>query len=438
MAHPAPLVALLTLAVFTAGCLGPTPSHVSDWKAEARAHGPTGLAAEMDLRSNEFGVVGKGQVPTLEAPLQIQPSETHSRAGPVTFFVGTVLGAGSGLIVLESARLNLSAGQISKLPVERVQAIDGEVLLSLHDADVTDRPHITFPPTHSELDSAWFFSDHVPIQGRDLVVDEAEHALLIDQGNATPLTFPIHFDADHLALDRDGRIRTTDVTFRCPTFAYAGKTEGGSVDLDGHTDLVAPDGVFGNDVDLQVTPTGIASTRPFRLTQALTEDGYALDASVELRPHQERVPVDAGNVSWVRVDYREKGYTGAAVLQNITIDGPAAALVRVPLDHPPWIVEELWEFVGETGWSAPFWALPVAIASPWLILGEALLKGFDCVFNDCPADHPYPRWIEPGHVGRFYYQVDAVDAEPGTYPGTITILGENHKTVTLDVVVEVR
>lgn len=438
MARTAILVAFLALAVLTAGCFGPDPSHVSDWKTQAKAHGPTGLAAEMSLQSDDFVVVGMGQVPMMETPFQIQPSETHSRAGPVAFFVGTVLGTGSGLIVLEGAQLNLTSGHLAKLPVERVQATEGDVLLSLHDADVTDRPHVSFPPTHSELDSAWFFSDHVPIQGRDLVVEEAKSALLIDQGNVTPLTFPIRFDADHLALDRDGHIRTTSVTFQSPSFAYGGKTDGGSVELEGRADIMAPAGVFGKAGDLRVTPDGVTSTGPFRLTQALTEEGYALAASVELRPHQERVTVDAGNISWVRVDYREKSYTGAAVLQNITIDGPAAALVRVPLDHPPWIVEELWESVGDAGWSAPFWALPVAIASPWLLLGEALLKGFDCVFNDCPADHPYPRWIEPGQVGRFYYQVNAVDAAPGSYPGTITILGENHQTVTLDIIVEVR
>ncbi len=438
---------LLGLAnLLLAGCFGdgtPLPNQETrdEWRSQAEAHGPMGIPATFDLQGDPLFLYGQGTVTNLAAPFAFNPRPHFSDRTPYLFFPdASVHGHANGLLVLEGAHVLAEEGSLSDAGLESVNAAE-EVELKLRADNVASKPSYAFPPGWEAAQDAFFFDDMVPARVAGLELSGFERALLVTASTNEDLSqeSAVTVTASRLVWDSASSIRGAGAQLRLDTFALGGSVETGSLLPQGRDAVDRPAGVFGRDATISVAAGHLSTANTFRLTQAVTADGLLLESQVELLPESDTVTVARGEEGWVSASYREKGYVGDGLVADVRVSGPEG-LVEIPLQRPPTTVEALWDSVAaaaeDAPWAAPFIALPLAIATPFLIIVD-FLASLSCAFDTCPEDYPFPSWMDAGAVGVFFVKVKG-EVLAGTYPITITFEGQNYDAATLafDVVVE--
>lgn len=440
--RPLPVgAAVLLLAVGFAGCAGPNETAPNrdvraGWERDRAAHGPVGLPASLDLGGAPLHLSGTGSVPTVAAPFRFLPAPLAFEPKTYLFFPNaTVNGGASGLLALEGSVVQAEAGSLEGVPFGRL-FVNASARLFPEQRPMAGGIPPDLPPDWSDglrsLRASWSVAGRV-VEVRVTGFQRAVH--VTNAGNQS-LSGPLTVRAEGFAWVSGSSLEVNGtVNAKLDRFALGGNVTQGVLKPQGRADVTAPKGVFGRDAHLQAEPARLRSIESFRLTQALTEGGLLLPAGVELVPEAPDLAVAPGKERWVSVSYRETSYVADAVMKNVTVTGAGASLVQVPVGPPPLFIESLWmfafELIDRAPWPGLFVAIPIAVASPWVLFVDATVA-IVCAFTTCPEKHPYPIWMDAGDVGVFYYKVKGVQG-PGTYEATITITGQNHPPVTLPV-----
>jgi hypothetical protein len=228
-----------------------------------------------------------------------------------------------------------------------------------------------------------------------------------------------------------GRVATdTRATIEGSSFALHANVTDGRFAIDGEPTDQLPQVVDVRQGTLAIEPGRVATEDPTRIDQAVDEQGPMIPAEVDIQPSQRSVTLSPNETKWISFDYEETTREGAAVLEQVEVDGDEDRL-KVPLKSPPGPVERMVELVDEGGIAAPFIALAVGLAAPFVAFAEAL----SCLFG-CWEPNPYPSWMAPGDSGTFHVEVKAPNAT-GTYTPTIVVEGANYADHRLDVQIDV-
>lgn len=407
---------------------------LADWRETSRDRRPAGVQASFRVEGTPLRIFGDLRGVAAEAPVDLVPGELFPSDRRFLFFANaTVDGMGPGVLVLEGDRISASSGRLADVHVDEL-TVNGTVNLTVDPIpeDHPDEPDLTFPSSWEDANRSFFFGTWMSAQVHQLTVSGHDRALLLVDDQAHELGDRVTVTARGLWWDdQDSRIEAETATARTGDFAVGGNGTAGTVEGE-DLEVAAPAGVFGYDGTLVADGGSVASKGMVQVTQVLTAEGPQIPAQVEVITDTKDLEMTQGETAWVRVGYREATSRGDAILDNVTVKGSGAEMITVPLERPPLLVQELWEFVLDTGPVAPFAILPVAVASPFLILLEVLA----CIVDTCPGQNPYPSWMDTGAVDDFYFKVEATNP-PGSYPATIQILGENHDTVEIPITVEV-
>lgn len=419
------------------GPAGETVGETIDrWSAEATARGPGGVPARVSVSGDELSLLGNLTAGASGFDVTLRVPDVFPAGTPLVYVNGTVDGLGEGVLVLEGPTLSLSGAELTAR-LDRVVANDSvTAFLLTAPQDEPDPLDATFPEAWSEAERSIFFSTWYPVALTAVAVGGHERALFVPRtGPASEPAGPFVVTAPGLRAENGAALLAPVLELEAPSFAMAVVNASGAVlSLDNGHGAEAPSSVFGHEATLEVRPGHVSSIGPMRWTQATTEDGLALPAAIELRTERDIVEVPYNGTTWVQVHYREASFVGAAVLANVTVTGPGAEMVSVPLAPAPWLVEALWNLVVEAypALLTPFALLPIAVASPFLLVAEVLL----CGLAGCPEKHPYPVWMEPGETGRFYFRVNG-SVPQGTHQATLTFEGVNHEALVVPLTIRV-
>lgn len=431
-------LALLTPAL--AGCgtssdLDAGDQKVKDeWQNARPSSDERGAPAELDLRGDPIVATGEFEADPLQAPLTLEPAPLFPDRQRFVFFGQAEIDDGSqGLVVLEGETVQASDGSLEAFPVERVRADDGGVQLGpVHERPDIDDDGWAWPEAWSNADRALFFADTTHAEVRDVRLDGFERGLLVTENESRPLEAPVRLSAQSIAWDANATASVDEVRLDVRELAVASNGTRGHADAEGRERLEDPEAIFGHGGEIRAEPGRIASSQPVRLTQALADGTPQWRSDVEIHATSEAIAVERGETAWLPVLYREASGEADALMDNATVTGDAKRLVTVPVEKPPMIVEKLWDAVFDHPGSALVAGIPVAMASPFLVMAEAL----SCL-TGCPENSPYPSWIDAGEVGTFYVKVEG-EAPPGDYESSITIEGQNYDPVDFPLAVTVQ
>lgn len=422
------IVASLLLGVAVAGCASPDSTapnrDVRDqWRAQRDAHGPLGVPATFNLTGQPLYVLGDGAVANLPAPFDFFPAPRPGQnAGYLFFENANVSGKGSGFLVLEATTVHAAGGAFKDLKISRANLNDTVALYTRLAGGL--KPSVQFPPAWADASMEFLGSDATGGAAKSLLLSNYTRAALLAGGQATNLTGALNVTATNFHWSFTSWMRVAGAQTRFERFGLGGLVTGGSLIPEGRPVVNTPLGVFGLDAALLMEPKHVQAKTTFRLTQALTNAGLLLPAQVEVVSSETSVSLAHGEEKWVSVSYREKSYIGDAVLKNVQVTGSGQALIQVPLKDPQYFILQLWQAVLGAGWAAPFLAIPLAVATPWILIAEVLT----CAFSVCPQQYPYPIWMGTGSVDVFYFKVNG-DLMPGEYDATITFEGQNYSSV---------
>lgn len=405
------------------------------WNSERQGKA-LGVAATFDVTGSPLYVTASGQAQVeVPAVLKVGPSTQASRR--IVFFADAQVGASKGLLLLEGERIQVTGGTLASVGVQettsRTHASDGGVspLVELRTVRNTDlrKPTVTFPQDWPEADSAFFFSDAFNAQPSNLTLTGFTRGLLMTaEGNVAIADSVTVASASWMAWNSESRVETQSATVQSAKLAFGGAIEGGALTS---TELTTapPKPVVIKGVEARTTlrPGSAKSEGSFRLTQAVSEQGLLLPAEVEIAYDSRPATVKKDARGVVYVIYREKTLRGDAVLEDVEVTGSGKDAVRVPVEQVDSYLGRLWDRVGETGYAAPIFAIPLAILTPWIAIGEWLT----CLFTDCPE--AYPLWMEAGTVSRFTVVIDGSKLAPGSYEAQVTLKGRNHPAFTVPV-----
>lgn len=410
---------------------------VDGWEDERRANAPVGLAASLTVQG-QYRLRADGAsmtAPELRAPFTLAPAETFSTDGRFVLFENaTVAGAGEGTLLVRGAAIEATDGAVRDLPVARAT---GGGAVRLRPGTDDDPPA---PPEHGNetVEDLTFFGERTPAAAADVRLTNYSEAVLFVGNESRPLSGPLTVSAAATWWDAGSVVRTDRVQLETARFAVVAPNASTTVRTDSRT-VEDANAVFGQNATPDLEP-GRVRAESFRVRQALTDDGPVIDARVEVLPERVDVPVAAGERTWVEVHYREASYEGDAVLRNVSVTGPGAEYVEVPLERPrPYLVRALRDLANSSA-PVPLKAAGIIALAPAAAL-EIVVRGLatavDCIVAGCPSQHPLPTWIYAGEVDQFYYRVNATGATPGTYDATIHVEGENYETVEIPVRVNV-
>ncbi len=405
------------------------------WRTE-REGKALGVAATFDVTGSPLYLTSPGEA-RVEAPALLKVGPNSQINPRIVFFVDAQVGAQKGLLLLEGERIQLTGGTLAGVGIQeataRTHQSDGgpSPLVELRAEDDFDlrKPEVTFPEDWPEADSAFFFADAFSAQPSDVTLTGFTRGLLMTAEGNTAMTGTVTVSsASWMAWDMASRLEAQSATVQSPKLAFGGAIEGGAL---ASTELAAapprPVVIKGLEARTTLRPGGAKSEGTFRLTQAVSEQGLLLPAELEIAYDNRPVTVKRDGRAVVYVIYREKTLRGDAVLADVQVTGSGKDAVRVPLEQADSILNRLWTRVGETGYAAPIFAVPLAILTPWIALGEWL----SCLFTDCPE--AYPVWMEAGTVSRFTVVIDGATLTPGSYEAQVTLTGRNHAPFTVPV-----
>ncbi|OJH42846.1 hypothetical protein BON30_01130 [Cystobacter ferrugineus] len=416
---------------------GLTPEQLqARWTTE-HAGRPVGHAASFELSGSPLILTTEGtarvDAPSTLVTGPIFPDDVH-----YVFFSEAQVGAQTGMLVLEGNRISLTAGTLGNVALSkattRTHREDGSAapaveLKTRMDSGVSD-PEITFPEDWSLAKKALFFSDPVAIQPSGLTLSGFTRGVLVTPSGSTAISGgSVTVDAaKHLYWYTTSFIENQASVIESPRFALGGAPQAGALassELSSPPPL--PGGVVGVQGRVLLQPGSARSEGSFQLTQAMTESGLLIPAEVEVAFDKKKaLEVAQHGRELLTVVYREKTMRGDAVLADLQVTGSGKEAVRVALDEPETIVGELWEAVGDAGIVGPVLAIPIAITTPFLAIGEWI----SCLFTTCPV--AYPLWMKAGTVSRFHVIVQG-NLAPGTYDAEVTLTGRNYAPITIPV-----
>lgn len=405
------------------------------WNTE-REGKALGVAATFDVTGSPLYLTSSG-LARVEAPAMMRVGPGSQASRRIVFFVDAQVGARKGLLLLEGERIQLTGGTLAGLGIQeataRTHQSDGgpSPLVELRAVDDPDlrKPEVTFPEDWPEADSAFFFADTFSAQPSDVTLSGFTRGLLMTPEGNTALTDTVTVSsASWMAWHSESRLEAQSATVQSPRLAFGGAIEGGAL---ASAELASapprPVVIKGLEARTTLSPGSARSEGSFRLTQAVSEQGLLLPAELEIAYDGRPVTVKRDARAMVYVIYREKTLRGDAVLADVQVTGSGKEAVRVPLGEVDTYLKRLWTQVGETGYAAPLFAVPLAILTPWIALGEWL----SCLFTDCPE--AYPVWMEAGTVSRFSVVIDGATLAPGSYEAQVTLTGRNHAAFTVPV-----
>jgi hypothetical protein len=403
------------------------------WMTESAGR-PRGVPATFELSGNPIHISGKGRVQVASGVLATGPLFPDGKH--YLFFADAQVGAETGLLVLEGQRIQIAGGTLGQVEIgavtTRTHLEDGTAspAVELSTAYVTGgtKPQVTFPEDWSDAKSALFFSDAASVSPGNLLLSGFSRGVLITATGNTALPGSVTItSASQMYWDDASRIEVTSSTLEYGGFALGGKVSEGSL---ASPALAAapplPSAVMGLEAKITVQPGTVRSADTFRLTQAVTEPGLLIPAELEVSYDATPLTLKKNQRGLVPVIFREKTLRGQAVLSDLQVTGSGKEAVRVALGEVETTVEQLWDTVGEAGIAAPFLAVPLAIATPFIALGEWL----SCVFSTCPQ--AFPVWMETGTVSRFHIIVQG-ELPPGSYEADVTLTGRNYAAFTVPV-----
>ncbi len=403
------------------------------WTAE-KAGRPRGVPATFELSGNPIHISGKGRVQVdsgVFATGPLFPDNKH-----YLFFADAQVGAETGLLVLEGQRIHIAGGSLGQVEIgavaTRTHLEDGTAspAVELSTASVTGgtKPQVTFPENWSDAKSALFFSDAASVSPRNLSLSGFTRGVLVTATGHTALPGSVTItSARQMYWDGASRLEVTSSTLEYDGFALGGKVSAGSLTSPAlATAPPLPSAVMGLEAKITVQPGTVRSADTFRLTQAVTEPGLLIPAELEVSYDATPLTLKKNQRGLVPVIFREKTLSGQAVLSDLQVTGSGKEAVRVALGEVETAVEQLWDTVGEAGIAAPFLAVPLAITTPFIALGEWL----SCVFSTCPQ--AFPVWMETGTVSRFHIIVQG-ELPPGSYEADVTLTGRNSAAFTVPV-----
>lgn len=402
------------------------------WTTE-NAGRPRGVPATFELSGNPIHISGKGRVQVDSGVLATGPLFPDNKH--YLFFANAQVGAETGLLVLEGERIQIAGGTLGQVEIKavttRTHLEDGTAspAVELSTAYVTGgtKPQVTFPEDWSDAKNALFFSDAASVAPGNLLLSGFTRGVLVTATGNTALTGSVTItSASQMYWDDASRIEVTSSTLEYGGFALGGKVSAGSLTSSALAAAPLPSAVMGLEARITVQPGTVRSADTFRLTQAVTEQGLLIPAELEVSYDATPLTLKKSQRGLVPVIFREKTLRGQAVLADLQVTGSGKEAVRVALGEVETTVEQLWDTVGEAGIAAPFLAVPLAIATPFIALGEWL----SCVFSTCPQ--AFPVWMETGTVSRFHIIVQG-ELPPGSYEADVTLTGRNYAAFTVPV-----
>jgi hypothetical protein len=405
------------------------------WRTE-REGKAVGVAASFDVSGSPLHLTASGQA-QVDTPtaMKVGPSSQPSRR--IVFFANAQVGAQTGLLLLEGERLQVTGGTLAGVGIQeatsRTHTADGGtsalVELRTQRNSALSKPQVTFPEDWPEADSALFFADAFNAQPANLTLTGFTRGLLLTaQGNLAITSSVTVTSASWMAWDSASRLEAQSATVQSARLAFGGAIEGGTL-ASAELTPAPPRPVVIKGVEARTTlrPGSATSEGSFRLTQAVSEQGLLLPAELEIAYDSRPVTVKRDGRGLVPVIFRERTLRGDAVLADVQVTGSGKDAVRVPVEQVDTFLGRLWTQVGETGYAAPVFAIPLAILTPWIAIGEWL----SCLFSDCPE--AYPLWMEAGAVSRFTVVIDGAKLPPGSYEAQVTLTGRNHPAFTVPV-----
>lgn len=410
---------------------------LSEWESQRAQNTPVGLAASLSVdgpytvRADDDAL----RATELAAPFRLAPAPAFPSDAPYVLFQNaTVAGEGEGSLLVRGSAITVTDGRFRNLSVERAASADS-VHLRLQTTDSAPEPASTANET---IDDLTFFGGRANVSATDLRLTDYQAAVLFVGNESRRLSGPLTVSAPAIWWAEPSTVRTDGATLRTGRFAVVAPSADVVVQLDARS-IQEPTAVFAQNATLTVAPDRVRASS-LRVRQALTADGPAIDARVEVLPERVTVPVARNETAWVEVHYREATYEGDAILRNVSVTGPGAAYVTVPLERPRLYVVQSIRDLANSSAPVPLKAAGIIALAPVAAL-EIVVRGFatavSCIVADCPRQHPFPTWIYAGEIGTFYYKVNATGATPGTYNATIHVQGENYETVTIPVRVNV-
>lgn len=404
------------------------------WRQTRSDNAPMGVNATLSLSGTTVTVKPDtdARASATLANGSIRPAAGLSSDERILLFRNaTVPGHGTGLLAVRTGRLHVRNGTVT-VPLERIRAENRVTVVPKTDSETGPDGERVRALEWSAAGEVANFSAYVDADVAGLRVAGYERAVLATEDGRTELEGPVTVDANGLWWRHESGMSGARVSVSAARFSVGLTEPSGTVDRTDGESIAAPYTVHGRRGRFVVTPERVESDGAFRLTQAVTDDGAALDAAVQVVPHRVTVEAPRDSVSWVKVSYREYSYTGDAVYADATVTGNGSHMVSVPTSRPPLFVSEVLNVVPRDSVAAPARAiilLPVALSAPF----EAFARMVNCAVTGCPAEHPYPSWIGAGEVGTFYYAVNTTGVENGSYAATIHLEGTNYDTVGIPV-----
>jgi hypothetical protein len=404
------------------------------WKTE-HAGRPVGYPATFELSGSPLLLTTAGTT-RVDAPSTLVTGPIFPEDKHYLFFADAQVGSQTGVLVLEGERISLTAGTLGTVALDSASArthqeggtADPAVELKAQIEFGGTDPSVTFPEDWSKAKDGLFFSDPVAIQPSHLTLTGFTRGVLVTASGPTAISGSVTVtSASRMFWDNDSRIVSQTSLIDCPRFALGGATTGGTLAA---SELASapplPSGVVGHQARVLLRPGSARSEGSFQLTQAMAEPGLLVPAEVEVAFDTKPITVTKGARALLPVFYREKTMRGDAVLADLQVTGSGKASIRVAIDQPETIVRGLWKAVDDAGIAGPILAIPIAITTPFIALGEWLL----CLFSTCPE--AYPLWMKAGTVSRFHVIIQG-DLPPGTYAADVTVTGRNYAAFTVPV-----
>ncbi|WNG17516.1 hypothetical protein F0U63_24715 [Cystobacter fuscus] len=415
---------------------GLTPEQLQTRWTSEHAGRPVGHAATFDLSGSPLILTTEGTA-RVDAPCALVPGASFPDDKYYVFFSEAQVGAQTGLLLLEGERISVTAGTLGAVALSKATARthreDGSaapaVELKTRMASSVSDPQVTFPEDWSLAQKALFFSDPVAIQPSGLSLSGFTRGVLVTASGSTAISGSVKVDsAKHMYWYTTSFIENQASVIESSRFALGGVPRAGAL---ASSELSSPPPLPGGLVGMQgrvlLQPGSARSEGSFQLTQAMTESGLLVPAEVQVAFDKKPIKVPQHGRELLTVVYQEKTLRGDAVLADLQVTGSGKQAVRVAIDKPETLVGELWDAVEDAGIVGPVLAVPIAIVTPFLAIGEWI----SCLFSTCPQ--AYPLWMKAGTVSRFHVIIQGNELPPGTYAAEVTLTGRNYAPVTIPV-----
>lgn len=396
--------------------------------------GPPGTEGNYDLRGPRFHVHGIDATTELTGPT-LEPGDVFPSDQPLVYVADTTLRQGDvrrqGLVVLAGERIDVS--DASTLAVGTQNMTFGDTVELQPSVELGSPPEPPGLGTWEAAERSAFFADGpADVDFASTTLSGFDRGLFVDGNETISLEGSVELDGGQVYWNAGNVTADSGLSLSLEGSDYTieGTPSGGELTLADRT-VEEPELVHVREGPIEIGDGRVASQGTVRIDQAIDEGRPVIPATVDVEPTRRNLTLEPNGSEHLEFTYEETDRRGVAVLENVTVEGEASPFLRVPLEHPPSVLQQMLATAAEAGPAAPFLAIGIALSAPFVLLAEAL----SCAFGLCPD--PYPTWMDPGGSGTFDVVVEAPE-EPGTYEATIVLEGANHEEVALDVALTVQ